>query len=248
MKRSLIILFIICSLFNKLYGQSASATVDSLIKYRVITLKERKVIDSELYANDTIPYRLVILGGLENIMMQKTFHVDPHKTGIFYSYSYRVDHPDKNKNKSLRLLLEKINKAGLLTERVYNYTLTGIDSNHYFAEMQLIGHLAEMSYRLERLSPQKLLPVAEQLHQYGILSDSSFSRLEDDIRNEKIESTLQLNNYFKLDRELDLDKYPDDSNIWLEQMYRDISSILPGLTFTNFSYTTSPHCRPIWYS
>lgn len=242
MKRCLIIMIIFCSLLNQVWGQSPSAAIDSLIKYRIITAKQRPVMKKELsrykgYASS----RVIILSGLQSVMLQKIFHVNPHRTGIFVSYS------DSNLNKksqdsvntSLRLLLEKINKAGLLTSRVYTYTLKGIDSNRYVAEVQMTGSLAEMSSRLEWLAPNRLLPVAEQLHNSGIVSDSSFLRLQDDIRNGIIESVFQLNDYCKLGRTFDLKKYPANPHLWLVQLHRDIASIIPELNFTNFSYITT---------
>jgi hypothetical protein len=245
MKRCLIIPVIFCTLFNKVYGQSAPAAIDSLIKYGIITAKERPIMEKELrYLTDKgrANYRLAILGGLENIMLQKTFHVNPHRTGIMYSYGN--DHLNKKSqdsiNMSLRLMLEKIKKADLLTNRVYTYALKSIDSTRYVAEMQMIGSLTEMSSRLEWLAPKRLLPLAQELHQNGIVSDSSFLRLKDDIDNDKIESAFQLNDYCKYDRVFDMEKYPDDPNVWLEQMHRDIASILPGLDFTDFHYTEVP--------
>jgi hypothetical protein len=105
------------------------------------------------------------------------------------------------------------------------------------ADVQMIGVLAEMSSRLEWLKPGRLLPVAEELHKNGIVSDSSFIRLKNNINNSKIESAYQLNDYCRLDRTFDLTKYPDDPDIWLEKLHRDIASILPGLNFTDFNYT-----------
>ena len=49
-----------------------------------------------------------------------------------------------------------------------------------------------------------------------------------------------MNDYCKLDRVFDLSKYPDNPAIWLQQIHRDIASMLPGLNFTDFSYTTVP--------
>ena len=242
MKRYLIALTCFCTLFTGVCGQSRKATIDSLVKFGVITAKQRPVLQKEFKYARHYSDRVAILGGLESVMLQKTFHINPHRTGIMYSYG--EGHLSKKNqdsiNTSLRHLLEKIKKAGLLTDRVYTYTLKGIDSGRYVAEMQLIGSLTEMSARLEWLAPGKLLPVAEDLHKSGIVADSSFTRLENDIKNGKIESALQLNNYCKLARVFDPSKYPDDPDIWLEQMHRDIASIVPGLNFTNFSYTTIP--------
>jgi hypothetical protein len=243
MKRYLILLITFCGLFTRVCGQSSSAAIDSLIKYRIITAKQRPILEHELrdkarYASD----RALILWGLYSIILQKTFHINPRKTGIMYAYSSGIHHKKSQDsiNRYLRSQLVKINKAGLLTDRVYTYAQKNIDSSRYVAEVQLTGTLAEMSSRLEWLTPPKLLPVAEQLHQNGIVSDSSFTRLQDDIKNGKIESAFQLNNYCKLDRVFDLNKYPDDPRLWLEQLLRDISSILPNLHFTDFSYTTAP--------
>lgn len=242
MKRYLIILIIFCGLLNKVWSQSPSAAIDSLIKYRVIAVKDRPALEKEL--RDKYPgvsYRVKILGGLESILIQKTFHIDPHKTG-FFSYNYKNVNKKNQDSINLQLhpLLEKIKKAGLLADRVYARTLKDIDTGRFVVELQMIGSLTEMSARLEMLVPNKLLPIAEDLHKNGIVSDSSFLRLESDIKDEKIESASQLNDYCRLERTFDLAKYPDDPNLWLEQLHRDIASIVPGLNFNNFSYTTIP--------
>jgi hypothetical protein len=242
MKRCLIILIVCCSLLNRGWGQSSAAAIDSLVKFQIITGKERSIVERELKEKGRSSYRVAILGALTNVILQKTYHINPHKTGIMFGFG--GEHPDKKSqdsiNKSLRLLLEKIKKANLLTDRVYTYTLKGIDSGVYIVELQLIVSLTEMSSRLEWLVPSGLLPVAELFHKTGIVSDSSFIRLENDIKNNKIESVFQLNDYCKLDRIFDLKKYPEDPDVWLEQLHRDIASILPGLNFTDFSYTTIP--------
>lgn len=243
MKRYLIILFTFFSLFSRVCGQSRHAIIDSLVKYGVITAKERPTLQREFkYAAGQASDHVAILAGLENIMMQKKFHLDPHKTGIMFSYGdgHLNEKSQDSINTTLRVLLEKIKKAGLLTDRVYTYTLKGIDSSQYVVELQMIGTLTEMSSRLEWLAPNKLLPVVQDLHKNGIISDSSFMRLENDIRNGKIESASQLNDYCEMSRAFDLAKYPENQDVWLEQIHRDIASILPGLNFTNFSYTAIP--------
>jgi len=241
MNRRLIILIVFTGLFSNVYAQSPSAAIDSLIKYKIITAKQRPLLEKELKDRNGFSDRIAILGGLENVMLQKEFHVNPRTTGLFYSYNWT--HLSNNNqdsiNTSLRLLLNKINRTGLLTGKVYTNTLRAIDSGRYVVELQMIRHLAEMSARLEWLAPDKLLPVAQLLHQNGIVSDSSFLQLEADIKNNKIESSYQLTNYCKLARTFDLTKYFADTSLRLEQFHRDIAAILPDLNFTDFSYTTT---------
>jgi hypothetical protein len=244
MKTYLIILIAFCTLFTKVYGQSAYPAIDSLMKYKVITLKDQPVIIDEFKYKymQNVSDQVVILGGLETIMLRKVFHVDPHKTNLFYSFSYDHLEPKKQDsvNVSLRQLLDKINKAGLLTNRVYSNTLEEIDSSHYVDQMQMIPHLVEMSSRLEWMIAAKLLPLAQELHNEGIVSDSSFLRLKDDINYGKIESSFQLNDYLQLDQTFDLTKYPKDSLTWIEPYLHKIASILPNLIFSNFSYLIVP--------
>ncbi|MCR8558992.1 hypothetical protein KXD93_15145 [Mucilaginibacter sp. BJC16-A38] len=242
MKRCLIVLIFFFGLLNMVCGQSRNATVDSLVKYGVITAKQRPTLLKEFKYGGHSSDRVAILAGMESIMMQKTFHINPHKTGIMLSYgeSHLNKKSQDSINTTLRNLLEKIKKAGLLTDRVYTYTQKAIDSGHYVAELQMIGTLTEMSSRLEQLAPNKLLPVVQDLHTSGVIGDSSFVRLGNDIRDGKIESSFQLNDYCKLDRVFDLAKYPDDPDVWLEQIHRDMASMVPSLNFTNFSYTTIP--------
>ncbi len=241
MKRCLIILITFCCLSSRIFGQSSSAAIDSLVKFRIITSKQRPVLESVLKRKGGASYHVAILGGLEEIMVQKTFHINPRKG--FYSFSYTFDNHNKKSqdsiNTSLRLLLDRIKRAGLLTNRVYNYTAKAIDSNKYFVEAQMVSYLTEMSSRLEWLAPDKLLPVAEQLHKYGIVSDSSFVRLKSDLNDGKIEWAFQLNNYCNHDRIFNVSNYVEDKSIRLEQLHRDIAAMLPGLNFTDFNYTTS---------
>ncbi|WP_154402424.1 hypothetical protein [Mucilaginibacter endophyticus] len=248
MKHCLITLIFCTILLNISYAQSPSAAIDSLIKFKVITNKDRPVLEGVLREKShssnqdarSVSDRLAILIGLESVMEQKTFHIKSRKTGgiwISYSGSYPIKMKRDSANKSLGALLTKINNAGLLSNKVYKYAQKDIDSSRYIIDMQLIAALAEMTARLESLTPARLLPLAEQLHKSGIVNDTSFSRLQNDIRNEKIESISQLNDYWQLSRTIDIEKYPADPHLWLEQIYRDIASIIPGLSFTNFSYT-----------
>lgn len=242
MKTYLIILISICVFLNSASGQSSSQAIDTLIKYKVISSKDVPVIKGEFKYRYGSSDQLVLLAGIENLLLRKEFHVDPHKTGLMYDYRY--DNPTQavrdSINRSLRQLLKNINKAGLLTNKVYTYTLTEIDSGRYINQLQMIPHLVEMSSRLEWMAPSKLLPVVEGLHSNGIISDSSFLKLSDDIRNGKIESSFQLNDYFKLDQTFDRTKYPKDSTLWIEAYLRKISSILPDLNFSNYSCTIEP--------
>ncbi len=242
MKTHLIILITICAFFNNASGQSSSVAIDTLIKYKVISPKDVPIIKSEFKYRYGYSDQVVLLGGIENILLRNKFHIDPHKTGLMYNYRYDNPTPkvQDSINKSLRGLLENINKAGLLTNRVFTYTLREIDSGRYIDQLQMVPHLVEMSSRLEWMTPSKLLPVAEGLHSNGIISDSSFLRLSEDIRNSRIESSFQLNDYFKLDRTFDCTKYPEDSTLWIEAYLRKISSMLPELNFSNFSSTIEP--------
>lgn len=189
-------------------------------------------------------------------MIQKTFHIDLYGAG-WHSVYHEKGTFKKNQdsvNTSLRLLLNKINMAGLLTNRVYANALHDIDSSTFQIAVQMISQLVSVSYRLDQLEPNKLLPVAKQLHHAGIVSDTAFLRLQNDINNGNLESSFQLNNYCNFDRIFNLEKYPDDPSLWLEQLHREIASILPGLSFTGFNYTTSidsaastPNLRNIKY-
>ncbi|MGN6394957.1 MAG: hypothetical protein ACTHMI_05320 [Mucilaginibacter sp.] len=242
MKTHLIILVVICIFFNYAVGQSTSAAIDTLIKYKVITSKDVPVMKSEFKYRYGASDQVVLLAGIENIMLRKEFHVDPHKTGLPYNYSADTPRPERRDsiNRSLRQLLKNINKAGLLTNRVFTYTLKELDSGRFIHPVQMVAYLAEMSSRLEWMAPTKLLPVAEGLHNHGIISDSSFLRLKDDIQRGRIESSFQLNDYFKLDRVFDRSKYPEDNILWIEAFLRRISSMMPELNFSNFSYTIEP--------
>ena len=242
LKRCIIILIIIQSWLGRLYGQSPTASVDSLVKYKVITNKDAPALKEELRENPQKPYRLVLLGGLESLILKNKFHIDSRKTGASWSFQIKqkLYKNSDSVNISLRLLLQNIKKAGLLTNRIYNHAEKDIDSGQYVVDLQLVSSLVEMSSRYESLSSDKLLPFTEGLYKNGIIDTPSFKKLKNDILSENLESASQLNSYCKLDRLFDLTKYPDDPKIWLEQIHRDIASMLPGLAFTDFKYTEIP--------
>lgn len=243
MKRCLITIAFLSCILNSAFGQSASAIIDKLIKEGVITSKERPALESELKKHPNVSYRTAILSALEYLSLKKTFHIDPHKTGIFYSY--RNDSANRNNkqdsiNCSLSALLNKINRTGLLKKRVYNRTLQNIDSSKMIVEVQLYSQLAGMTYRLEWLAPDKLLPVAEQLHQGRVLSDSSLNRLKHDIKSYQIESIEQLTSYCEQVHQFDLSRYKGEAAVLMEQVIRDITTILPDVHVSNFNYTATP--------
>lgn len=241
MKRYLIILIAFCCFSGRVCAQSPSAATDSLVKFHVIRAGQRAAFENELRNDSLVSHNIAVLRALYDIVLQKTFHINTHRGPIFVAY--RDSSMTKKQRDSisdlLRPLLKNIKKAGLLTNRVYTSTLKGIDSNYFIADVQLVGHLLEMSTRLELLAPDKLLPVAEKLHQNGIVSDSSFLRLQRDINTGKIESAFQLNNYCSLDKTFDMVNYTGDTAVWLERLHRDMASMLPVLDFTNFKCTTT---------
>ena len=133
MKHFLIIIFTFCFLLPKVYSQSTASSLDSLVKFGVITLKDRLIIQKELKTvkkMEQVSYRSKILGSLANIILQKTYHINPRKGGIFYAYKdeTKLKINQDSINTSLRKLLDKIKRANLITERVYTYTLKEIDS------------------------------------------------------------------------------------------------------------------------
>lgn len=242
MKHCLIILFAFCILISSAFAQSESASIDSLIKYKVVTADQRSALGKEIKNSNYHSFQITVLAGLESIMLQNTYHINSHRGGIYYGFG--SDNLSKKRrdsiNLSLHSLLERVNNAGLLNTKVYKHALNGIDSGYYMIDIQMIASLVEISSRLAFLTPNKLLPVAEQLHKNGIVNDSSFLALKNDIINQKIESAFQLNDYCMLDRTFDMEKYEGDAATWLEQIHRDISSMLPGLGFSNFNFTTTP--------
>jgi hypothetical protein len=146
MKRCLIVLVFSYTFINSVYGQSPSATIDSLIKFGVITTKERPLMEKEVrFSKDKgyTFYRIIILGELENILFQKIYHVNLHTAATFVSF--RSEHVNKHFQDSinmvLRTLLEKINKANLLSDRVYAFAKKNIDSSQYVAEPQMVAVL-----------------------------------------------------------------------------------------------------------
>jgi hypothetical protein len=86
------------------------------------------------------------------------------------------------------------------------------------------------------LKPERIVEYGKELLANNVISEVSFEALKHDAVNEKIESQNQLINYCKNAVFFDLAKYSNDPSIYLEQIHREVSKLLPELNFTDFSY------------
>jgi len=132
--------------------------------------------------------------------------------------------------------LDQLNDAGLLTSFLYLEFQSKIKENNYDTRLQLLSDLYQRASFLGWFTEEKLMAYAKDLHQNKVVSDSGYSKLVQDLKNGTIQAPFQLNNYCRFTRSLDLSTYSNDPAIYLEQIYKGVSEILPELAFTQFTY------------
>ena len=70
----------------------------------------------------------------------------------------------------------------------------------------------------------------------GLIQRMSFDSLQLEVEKGHFNSHTQLYKYLKNSKHFDLSKYDNNPAIYLEQIHKEVSMILPELHFTDFKY------------
>ncbi len=84
---------------------------------------------------------------------------------------------------------------------------------------------------------------AERLHDAGVVPAKNYQRLVTDIQNSRLHSPLDFLQYCDHAALVELTRYPDDPEQYLEKIHRDISKTLPELAFTDFRFDIKQDLR-----
>lgn len=166
-------------------------------------------------------------------------------TGRFYSeigthFSFRNEKLKSTEqakiNKELSFYLSKLKNCGLVTDRQFNHQSEKIKTNEYEQIHQLLLDLSNQSAYEEWLSTENIIEYGEKLVANNVVTEKSFEALKKDLNDGKIKSHYQLVDYCKNALFFDLAKYSDDPSVYLEQIHKEVSMLLPELNFKDFNY------------
>ncbi|MFG6103431.1 hypothetical protein U2F10_14325 [Leptothoe sp. EHU-05/26/07-4] len=123
-------------------------------------------------------------------------------------------------------LLNQLNSAGLLTERVYRQLHSQIDSEEIASELALHQQAASWMSLDEQLSAEILAPELENFNAAEILSEENHTKLTEALRQEEIAHPIQFLNYYNRALLIDLRSYSKQPEDYLLAIYNAVAEML----------------------
>lgn len=222
---------------NFTYGQSMDSTIQKLVDIKLINLKQVKDFEEYLKHQDETNNAAYISGLFQAEFKKLTGHgYSPFGTYLNFGDKKPKAAEQTKINKELSFYLSKLKNCGLVTDKQFNDQSEKINKNAYVHILQLLPDLSNQSAYEEWLSPDRIIKYGQKLVANNVISEKSFETLKNDVNAGKIISHFQLIDYCKNALFFDLAKYSNDPSIYLEQIHRQVSTLLPELNFTNFKY------------
>lgn len=216
---------------------SKDTVLQSLIDIKLIPQKSTKKIEAYLQKIEK-PNRVTYLDILFYYEFSKITGY-PIFTGLGYIGFGSVKPSTEAQNKTnmeLLLYLQKVRDCKLINDKEQAANIEKIQRNEYVSVLQLLHTLKLEAEYSDWLNKSDLLTYADELFENGILTETSFNALKKEIEQDKIDSVYKIIPFCKNAKLVNLAAYSNDPAIYLEQLYKDISMLLPGLAFSNFSY------------
>jgi hypothetical protein len=218
-------------------GQSMDSTIQKLVDIKLINLKQVKDFEEYLKNQDENNNAAYISGLFQAEFKKLTGHgYSPFGTYLNFGDEKPKATEQTKINKEISVYLSKLKSCGLVTDKQFNDQSEKIKNNKYVHVLQLLPDLATQSAYEEWLSPDRIIKYGNKLVTNNVVSEKSFETLKNEVNAGKIKSHYQLIDYCKNALFFDLAKYSNDPSIYLEQIHREVSTLLPELSFTNFKY------------
>ena len=123
-------------------------------------------------------------------------------------------------------MLEQLNTADLLTERVYRQLHSQIDSQEIDSELSLYQQAASFMTLDEQLSAEMLAPELESFNAAEVLSDENHVELIDALIQEEIAHPIQFFNYYNKALLFDLGRYSKQPQDYLIAIHKAVAEML----------------------
>lgn len=231
---SLLIFLIITGTIS---GQSMDTIIQKLVNVKLISKKQEKEFKEYLSWQDEKNNAAYLNAVFQCEFKKESGHLySPF--GVILSFDKDKPKPSEQQkiNQELLNYLGKLQTCGLVTSKQFKSQSEKINNNNYVHLFQLLPDLSNQSAYEECLQTEKIKRYAEKLLANRIVTERQFEKLINDSKEEKLTSHYELITYCKNALFFDLAKYSNDPAVYLEQIHREVSVLLPQLAFTNFKY------------
>lgn len=213
-------------------------TLQNLLNNKLI---EQNDINSfeDILKKDETKSNSSYLFALFQIDFKKNTGYEFSRIGIQMNFAKSLPNsPEQKKfNLELKNYLTKIKNCNLINERQFSLQNEKIERSEYTHPLQLLSDLSSQVSYDEWLSSEKIINYGQKMLDNKIMSKESFEKLKIDANSNNIRSHNQLINYLEFSKLFDLSKYSNDPSVYLEQIHREVASLLPEqLSFTDFNY------------
>lgn len=222
---------------NTSNGQTMDSTIHKLLSIKLIDEARVKDFEEFLSYQDERNNSTYISGLFQSEFKKLTGHsYSSIGTVINFGKEKPKGTEQKRINQQLSGYLIKLKDCGLVSDKQFSDQAEKIEKNEYVHILQLLPALANQIAYEEWLRPDKIIAYGEKLLANNVITGKSFEALTNDANAGKIISHHQLIGYCKNALFFDLSKYSNDPSVYLEQIHREVSTLLPQLSFINFNY------------
>jgi hypothetical protein len=230
----LIILFFIT---QSAIGQTMESTIDKLLQFNIINKDQQEDVLEILKKRQDNSNQAVLLA----LQWSETVKIVGKKdirfgTNVSFGNTKPEAEEQKKMNVELHNYLSSLEEAHFITEPLYLIFRERIDSNIYMHKLQLLREIFLMQANIDRLSPQNILPFADKLLDSKVISKDNYEKLGLAIKNGSIKNDFQFVGYCKKAVIIKESNYPSEPEKYLELIHRDVSKLLPELSFSDFKF------------
>jgi hypothetical protein len=132
-------------------------------------------------------------------------------------------------------LLQQLRQAGLMEQVEYRYLLPLAQMGEFYNKADLLR--SANAWWMQHQQPLVVDPVLQQL---GLLSPQAAQQLRHSWAGRWVVDPIDALTAVKGARLYSRRDYPTSLGPYVEQLHRDVAALLPGFTFTHFSYEVLP--------
>jgi hypothetical protein len=156
-------------------------------------------------------------------------------TQISYDQVQLTEDERKTIRMELSAYISKLKNAGLINDKQFETFQKKIEANEFIDVVQLLASLAEHVAFDEYMHPDRLKAFADTLESASIVS-TRYHELIKTIENEELKRPIAFLKYCDKATIINKDDFPAEPQGYLEKLHRHTAAILPGLSFTDFTF------------
>jgi hypothetical protein len=222
--------------------------VDELKRYQLINLREAAVLIKQ--QNEFQDYRKqkgfdyeepdysLAYNKLSILIDAKKNSTSGSSNGFSFTPAAREarKEPDEVIFNEVKAFIDKLSRSHLVTTETIQ-TLKEKNNKHLFVwEIEVANEAYRITNEEYFLKPEHFYKFLQALLKTDIIDEYSFQKLRELSANNALHQYEQIFPYFKRYAIIDLPKLPDNYEEFLQRLYENTSTVLPGLAFKKISF------------